>query len=246
MFPYWALTAAHRLSVFPISSKSFLEELMLNYRCLVLDHDDTVVRSEETVNYPSFLEALKVLRPGRTITREEFTRWCFSPGFSALCSDYIGLTPEEIDVQYDMWRSYVATHIPPPYDGLRPILTRWKQEGGLLCVSSHSARENILRDYRLHFGLEPDQIFDWDLGEDRRKPSPYALQEIMRLYDLRPDELLMVDDLKPGYDMAHACGVPFACAGWSHDDPEIRAFLRRFSDFYLETVQALEPLLFGA
>ena len=39
---------------------------MLNYRCLVLDHDDTVVRSEETVNYPSFLEALKVLRPGRT------------------------------------------------------------------------------------------------------------------------------------------------------------------------------------
>lgn len=219
---------------------------MLNYRCLVLDHDDTVVRSEETVNYPSFLEALKVLRPGRTITREEFTRWCFSPGFSALCSDYIGLTPEEIDAQYDMWRSYVATHIPPPYDGLRPILTRWKQEGGLLCVSSHSARENILRDYRLHFGLEPDQIFDWDLGEDRRKPSPYALQEIMRLYDLRPDELLMVDDLKPGYDMAHACGVPFACAGWSHDDPEIRAFLRRFSDFYLETVQALEPLLFGA
>ena len=219
---------------------------MLNYRCLVLDHDDTVVRSEETVNYPSFLEALKVLRPGRTITREEFTRWCFSPGFSALCSDYIGLTPEEIDVQYDMWRSYVATHIPPPYDGLRPILTRWKQEGGLLCVSSHSARENILRDYRLHFGLEPDQIFDWDLGEDRRKPSPYALQEIMRLYDLRPDELLMVDDLKPGYDMAHACGVPFACSGWSHDDPEIRAFLRRFSDFYLETVQALESLLFGA
>lgn len=219
---------------------------MLNYRCLVLDHDDTVVRSEETVNYPSFLEALKVLRPGRTITREEFTRWCFSPGFSALCSDYIGLTPEEIDVQYDMWRSYVATRIPPPYDGLRPILTRWKQEGGLLCVSSHSARENILRDYRLHFDLEPDQIFDWDLGEGRRKPSPYALQEIMRLYGLRPDELLMVDDLKPGYDMAHACGVPFACAGWSHDDPEIRAFLRRFSDFYLETVQALEPLLFGA
>lgn len=27
---------------------------MLNYRCLVLDHDDTVVRSEETVNFPAF------------------------------------------------------------------------------------------------------------------------------------------------------------------------------------------------
>ena len=79
---------------------------MLNYRCLVLDHDDTVVRSEETVNYPSFLEALKVLRPGRTITREEFTRWCFSPGFSALCSDYIGLTPEECKMVFSrFWRA---------------------------------------------------------------------------------------------------------------------------------------------
>ena len=216
---------------------------MLNYRCLVLDHDDTVVRSEETVNYPSFLEALKVLRPGRTITREEFTRWCFSPGFSALCSDYIGLTPEEIDVQYDMWRSYVATHIPPPYDGLRPILTRWKQEGGLLCVSSHSARENILRDYRLHFGLEPDQIFDWDLGEDRRKPSPYALQEIMRLYDLRPDELLMVDDLKPGYDMALSCGVDFAAVGWANDIKSIEDFMRANCRWYFKSVPELAEFL---
>ena len=217
---------------------------MLNYRCLVLDHDDTVVRSEETVNYPSFLP--EGASPRQDHHAGGIHPLVLLPGFSALCSDYIGLTPEEIDVQYDMWRSYVATHIPPPYDGLRPILTRWKQ-GGRPAVRLVALRaKNILRDYRLHFGLEPDQIFDWDLGEDRRKPSPYALQEIMRLYDLRPDELLMVDDLKPGYDMAHACGVPFACAGWSHDDPEIRAFLRRFSDFYLETVQELEPLLFGA
>ena len=102
---------------------------MLNYRCLVLDHDDTVVRSEETVNYPSFLEALKVLRPGRTITREEFTRWCFSPGFSALCSDYIGLTPEEIEernqdvsnrfrasewvLDQDYWRYLFGDNLPP-------------------------------------------------------------------------------------------------------------------------------------
>ena len=220
---------------------------MLNYRCLVLDHDDTVVRSEETVNYPSFLEALKVLRPGRTITREEFTRWCFSPGFSALCSDYIGLTPEEIDVQYDMWRSYVATHIPPPYDGLRPILTRWKQEGGLLCVSSHSARENILRDYRLHFDLEPDQIFDWDLGEDRRKPSPYALQEIMRLYDLRPDELLMVDDLKPGFDMARAAGCDFIAALWGYPNGALRQMIAEGAQGgrMLETPAELYQALFG-
>ena len=29
---------------------------MLKYPCLVLDHDDTVVQSEATVNYPFFVE----------------------------------------------------------------------------------------------------------------------------------------------------------------------------------------------
>lgn len=39
---------------------------MRDIRCLVLDHDDTVVRSEETVNFPAFQAALQQLRPGGT------------------------------------------------------------------------------------------------------------------------------------------------------------------------------------
>ena len=78
-----------------------------------------------------------------------------------------------------------------------------------------------------------------------RKPNPYALQEIMRRFALRPAELLMVDDMKNGYDMARACGVPFACAGWSHSDPMIIDFMRQNSDFYFETVTAFEAFLFG-
>ena len=36
---------------------------MLKYPCLVLDHDDTVVQSEATVNYPCFCEFLEKMRP---------------------------------------------------------------------------------------------------------------------------------------------------------------------------------------
>ena len=60
-----------------------------------------------------------------------------------------------------------------------------------------------------------------------------------------PEELLMVDDLKTGYLMAKACGVPFACAGWSDNQiPLIREFMKKNSDYYLETVMALEELLY--
>ena len=39
------------------------------------------------------------------------------------------------------------------------------------------------------------------------RDSPYALQETMRILNLKPEELLMVDDLKPGYDMAKALSL---------------------------------------
>ena len=54
----------------------------------------------------------------------------------------------------------------------------------------------------------------------------------------------MIDDLKPGYDMAAAAGVDFAAVGWSCEIPEIEAFMRRFSRLYFKTVSALADYLF--
>ena len=55
----------------------------------------------------------------------------------------------------------------------------------------------------------------------------------------------MVDDLKPGYDMAKRCGVPFAAAGWAYDVPEVAQFMRRNCDLYCRSVQELSDYLFG-
>ena len=38
----------------------------VRYQCLVLDHDDTVVNSTASVNYPAFVQTLKTLRPDGT------------------------------------------------------------------------------------------------------------------------------------------------------------------------------------
>jgi phosphoglycolate phosphatase/pyrophosphatase PpaX len=54
----------------------------------------------------------------------------------------------------------------------------------------------------------------------------------------------MLDDLKPGYDMARACGVPFAAAGWANDIPEIEGFMRHNCDLYFKTVEAFGRYLF--
>ena len=89
----------------------------------------------------------------------------------------------------------------------------------------------------------PDLIIGWEVGNDRRKPSPWPLEKIMTDYSLSPNQLLVVDDSKPGYDMARACGVDFAAAGWANDLPEIEEFMRQNSTFYCKTVDELNHLL---
>ena len=65
----------------------------------------------------------------------------------------------------------------------------------------------------------------------------------MRRLELHPEELLMIDDLKPGYDMARACGVDFAAAGWANDIPQIEDFMRRNCEHYFKTVEELDAFL---
>jgi phosphoglycolate phosphatase/pyrophosphatase PpaX len=67
----------------------------------------------------------------------------------------------------------------------------------------------------------------------------------MESLNLPPEQLLVVDDLKPGYDMARAAGVPFAGAGWANDIPEIEAFMRKNCDRYFKTVAAWRDYLFS-
>mgnify|MGYP007069902019 CR=1 FL=1 len=58
---------------------------MLRYKVLVLDHDDTVVRSTPEIHYPAFVLNMKIIRPSLYITCDDFFRACFDPGFYAYC-----------------------------------------------------------------------------------------------------------------------------------------------------------------
>ena len=89
-------------------------------------------------------------------------------------------------------------------------------------------------------------IFGWEYPPEQRKPSTYPLEQIMKSGRLKPEELLVIDDLKPGYDMAKAAGVPFAAAGWANDIPQIEAFMRKNCGLYFKTVEELRGWLFNS
>ena len=219
---------------------------MLKYPCLVLDHDDTVVQSETTINYPFFCYILDQFRPGETITLEEYTNGCFSPGFADMCRHRYNFTEQELKEEYTRWMEFVMTHAPDPFPGIKELIHRYKEAGGIICVVSHSSQMNITRDYQLHFEILPDDIYGWDLPEHQRKPSTYPLKQIMKKYNLKPEQLLVVDDLKPAWVMCRNAGVEIAFAAWSKENtPAILEEMTRLCDYTLYSPADLEKILFA-
>lgn len=215
----------------------------MRYKCLVFDHDDTVVNSTATIHHPCFQEYLNIYRPGMSCSLEQYFMSNFHPGFISMCREEYGLSDRELEEETQFWLNYVKGHVPRAYEGMREIMLRHKAQGGLVCVVSHSFEENILRDYKANDLPEPDAVFGWGRPVEQRKPCPYPLEEIMRMYGLKPEELLMIDDLKPGYDMAKSCGVDFAAAGWAYDVAGIERFMRENCSLYFKTVSEFARFL---
>ena len=218
---------------------------MLKYRCLVLDHDDTVVQTMRTLSYPFWCLELEQFRPGTSMTLEDYILKCYQYGFADMCRVCCGFTDEELALEHKQWMEYIMNNIPAPFPGIGNIIRRQKEAGGLICVVSHSSFDNISRDYRVHFGIQPDAIYGWERPPRERKPNPWPLEDIMRRFDLTPQEILVVDDMKLACQMAHPLGVAVAYAGW--DDmgvPELRREMQKLCAFSFDSTESLEKFLF--
>jgi phosphoglycolate phosphatase/pyrophosphatase PpaX len=218
---------------------------MLKYPCLVLDHDDTVVQTMKTLSYPFFCLELEQFRPGTKMTLSEYVTECYRHGFADMCRDCFGFTDAELTIEHRQWMDYIMENIPDIFPGIERIVHRQKAEGGILCVVSHSNSDNISRDYRVHFGIQPDAIYGWDMEPYQRKPNPWPLQDIMAKFSLKPEEILVVDDMKLAWKMAAPVGVEVAFAAWGKKDfPELEKEMRSLCRWSFDDPKELEAFLF--
>lgn len=218
---------------------------MLKYPCLILDHDDTIVQTERAIGYPYFRDYLEKIRPGTHLSFRDYVRACHNTVFPDMCRANWNFTDAEMEEEYALWQTYCASHIPPIFPGVDSLIRRQKAEGGLVCVVSLSSHANIVRDYDAHFGIQPDAVYDNDLPRHQRKPLPWPLMDIMARFALEPKDLLVVDDMMLGVQMARAAGVPTAYAAWSKQDfPELLEEMRDVCDYSFASAAELERFLF--
>jgi len=214
--------------------------------CLVLDHDDTAVNSTATIHYPAHLKMMGILRPEEpVIDLETWFLKNFDPGIMTFLAEELGLSDEELAEEFRIWQDFNEERVPPFYPGLPELLGRFSEAGGVLAVVSHSTERHIRRHYAEGCpDAQPDFVFGWEHEASKRKPSPWPLEKIIEQTGIDPSRMLVVDDLKPGVDMARAAGVPVAAAGWGHDVPQIREAMKRLCDFWLPDIPALKSHIF--
>jgi len=219
--------------------------MVLRYRCLLIDHDDTAVDSTAAVHYPAHLEALRELRPGRTPpTKEQWLLRNFHGIMDYLEGD-LGMTQEELTRELEIWRSWTCSHVPPFFPGFLDLLAEYRRHGGLVAVISHSEADVIEGHYRAAPDppFVPDLIFGWEHEAGKRKPSPWPVQEALRIFGCPAADALVVDDLKPGVLMARAAGVDFVAAGWSHKVTEIEDYMKAHAAAYCARIEDLRALI---
>ena len=216
----------------------------MKYKCLVFDHDDTTVNSTATIHYPSYAAYMEKYHPDIHYTLEDYVQYNFDPGVLEFFSEMCGLSDEEMKFEEQFWYEYAKTHVADAFPGIKEIMERQKAEGGYIVVVSHSYAENILRDYEHNKLPKPDMIFGWEQPLEERKPAPVPIYKIMEKYGLEAKDILVIDDLKPGLDMAKAAGVDFAAACWCFDIPENEKHMKENTDYVFHSVDELSKFLF--
>ena len=216
----------------------------MRYPCLVLDHDDTVVKSTPEIHYPAFLEILAALRPEmEPPSLEAFMEYCSEPGYFRYCTEILGFQPEDQPFENAVWYRHLENHVPEVFEGFPELIARFRADGGRIFVVTHSQSEIALRDWRENGLGAPDGVFGAELPEEHRKPNVWPLEQIREKWGFAKPQMILVDDLMTGLAMAKNDGIFSVGAGWSHRSPRVAARVRGCCDRYLTAVEGLYDLL---
>lgn len=221
----------------------------MRYRCLIIDHDDTTVDSTPSIHYLAHQEQMKRLgRESETSTLEEWFKVNFDPGFSVYIDSILKLTDEEKKICYNIWREFTTVMTPPFFPGMLPLLRKFREHDGIIVVVSHSEPDIIRSHYEKQSeipGFLPDRIIGWTGEPEKQKPYAWPVEDIIKQYRLKKEEILVVDDLRPGITMANRAGVDSAGVGWSHNLPIIKEGILNQCTYFLNTVDELSSLVFS-
>ncbi|MDA3852299.1 MAG: HAD hydrolase-like protein [Spirochaetaceae bacterium] len=213
----------------------------MKYKCLLIDHDDTSVDSTPHIHYPAHKAQLRQLnREQEILSLEDWFKVNYHPGIRPYLREQLRLTTQEEQWCYQIWREHTLATDPPFFPGILELLEQFTRMGGTVIVISHSERDIIEGHYKRQQqlpGFSPKEIYGWTGKPEHTKPNTWPIDQVINRFAFKKEEMLMMDDLKPGIIMAQKAGIDSLGAGWSHSIPEIQEDLSRESTVFFDSIE---------
>lgn len=158
----------------------------------------------------------------------------------------LGMQPDDpalpIGHFVEVYQGLHAELAPAPFPGAVEMLRAVKAAGlrvGLISGKEHFTAMPTVR----YYGMEG--LFEWyGLGLPTHNCKAERLQEVMRLWQLEPDELIYVGDAPSDIALCHSVGVRIINAAWAGTTQgDARACLELKPEYRLEHFSELLPLI---
>lgn len=190
--------------------------MKLRKKCLILDHDDTIINSQESIHYPLFVNVLKILRPNITpIDFERFIELSNELGFVKMCRMLYHYSAEEIQFEYEHWKKQSSLIEAPTFDGIKDFLSAFNDAGGVIIVYTMNSKQNVIQDYERLFNFTPISIISHDQYYILRKPYRLSILKELHNLNLTVEDCIFIDDTPMLLDLKQRLNMDFIAANWA-------------------------------
>ena len=181
------------------------------------------------------------------MTIEQYVKAMWDRGLFSWLTSTFGFDEKQRLEFVESSRADARKHPPPPFfPGFIDMLTRFKQQGGVVAVVSFGEKNAITENYRTAGAPFPDHIFGWTKETAQQcKPFPYPVHFLCEKSGFSPSEVLVVDDMKPGLAMGRAAGALTVGAIYAERHHILRDSIAPCCDVVCDSVADLARLLLG-
>lgn len=196
----------------------------MKYKLAIFDLDGTILNTIEDLADSLNFALSKAAFPQRSL--DEVLKFVGNGIRNLICRAVPEGTPDTVtDAVFADFKAYYREHCADktkPYDGVCDLLVNLRETGVKTAVISNKAdfAVKILCD-KYFPGL-----FDVVFGERegvKRKPSPDAVNEVLRLLDMRREDAVYIGDSEVDIKTAQNSGMDGIIVAWGFREPE---FLR--------------------
>ena len=166
-------------------------------KLLIFDFDGTLF---DSIRYLSEAEVNAVNEMGWNPITLDFARKTIGLSLSVIYEQVSG------DKSLSKLQEFARAKEAGYFDGIEEMLASLKEKGFILTIATGKGRASLDRlDEMLGF----DKYFDFNIcpSESEPKPSPQMVNKLLRKYDLRPEDAVVIGDSEHDLKMAQNAGV---------------------------------------